>query len=172
VTIYGSNFTSSSWHEYSVSGGSSWAPATSAPTINSSTSMTIGVNNTVVQTVYFRVCASNGSSDCSGSVAVTIQPAVTIPVTPTNTSPGNTSSPGPVTSSSTVSLSWSAVSGATSYGVGVRDIASGVLVVSTSVSGSSYSASLDTGRQYRWNVAACNSAGCSSYTTPLYFQTP
>ncbi len=47
-----------------------------------------------------------------------------------------------------------------------------ILVVSTTVSGTSYSASLDAGKQYRWNVAACNSAGCSSYTTVLYFQTP
>jgi hypothetical protein len=31
---------------------------------------------------------------------------------------------------------------------------------------------LAAGGQYRWNVAACNASGCSSYTTPLYFQTP
>lgn len=74
VTIYGSNFTQSSYHQYSVSGGSSWAWATSAPTINDATSMTIAVNNTVVQTVLYRVCASNGSNNCSESVAVTIQP--------------------------------------------------------------------------------------------------
>ena len=35
----------------STNGGSSWTFATSAPTINSSTSMTIAVNNTVVQTI-------------------------------------------------------------------------------------------------------------------------
>src|SRR5581483_10897815 len=55
---------------------------------------------------------------------------------------------------------------------GVRDIASGVLVVSTDVTTTSYTASLSAGKQYRWNVNACNSAGCSDYTTPLYFQTP
>jgi hypothetical protein len=46
------------------------------------------------------------------------------------------------------------------------------LVVDTNVSGTSYTASLAGGKQYRWNVNACNSAGCSSYTTLLYFQTP
>jgi len=63
----------------------------------------------------------NGASTQSYPVNVTTpapSTTVTIPATPTNTSPGTTSSPGPVTSSSTVSLSWSAVSGATYYGVG------------------------------------------------------
>jgi len=139
VTIYGSNFTSSSWYEYSVSDGSSWALATSAPTVNSSTSMTIGVNNTIVQTVYFRVCASNGSNDCSGSVAITVEAAVSVPAIPSGTSPGTTFSPGPTTSSTTVTLSWSSVNGATEYGLGVRDISTGSLVVNTSLSGTSYS---------------------------------
>jgi len=74
--------------------------------------------------------------------------------------------------SSTVTMSWSASSGATSYSFGVRDMISNQLVVDTTTSGTSYTASLSAGRRYRWNVAACNSVGCSSYTTPLYFQTP
>src|SRR6185503_12286251 len=31
---------------------------------------------------------------------------------------------------------------------------------------------LSAGKPYRWNVNACNSAGCSGFTTVLYFQTP
>jgi hypothetical protein len=55
----------------------------------------------------------------------------------------------------------------------LRDFGSGTLVVDASVSsGTSYVASLSAGKQYRWNVAACNTAGCSAYTTVLYFQTP
>ncbi len=102
---------------------------------------------------------------------VCVTPAA-IPATPTGTSPGSTSSPGPTQSSSTVGLSWGAVSGATSYGLGVRDMVSGALVVSTTTTGTSYTASLTAGGQYRWNVAACNTTGCSAYTTELYFQTP
>ena len=76
VTITGTNFTSSSYHQYSVSGGANWAWAESAPTINSSTSMTIVAANTTVQTMYYRVCASYGStSACSGSVTVTVTAA-------------------------------------------------------------------------------------------------
>src|ERR1700694_5211386 len=95
-----------------------------------------------------------------------------VPATPSNPSPGSTSSPGPTLSTSTVALSWSAAGGATTYGLGVRDIATGVLVVDTNVSGTSFTANLTAGKQYRWNVNACNTSGCSSFTTVLFFQTP
>ena len=84
VTFTGSNFTASSWPQFSINGGSSWAWATSAPTYSSPTSMTVGVNNTVAQTIYWRVCASNGSTSCSGSQAVSVQPAAS-PLTITTT---------------------------------------------------------------------------------------
>ncbi len=98
--------------------------------------------------------------------------AVSIPATPGNPSPGNTSSPGPVTAGTSVTLSWNASSGATYYDLGVRDISSNTLVVDQTVNGNSLTVGLSAGRQYRWNVAACNSAGCSAFTTQLYFQTP
>jgi hypothetical protein len=60
----------------------------------------------------------------------------------------------------------------TYYSFGVRDLTTNVLVVDTTTSGTSYMAALSPGRPYRWNVAACNATGCSSYTTPLYFKTP
>src|SRR5687768_15478230 len=70
--------------------------------------------------------------------SLTISPAG--PATPGNPSPGSTSSPGPVTSSSSVTLSWNGSSGATTYGVGVRDMGTNVLVVDTNASGTSYTA--------------------------------
>jgi len=94
------------------------------------------------------------------------------PTTPSNPNPGSTSSPGPTTAVSSVVLSWSASSGTTLYGLGVRDMVSNTLVVDTTLSGTSFTANLSPGKQYRWNVNACNGTGCSSYTTPLYFQTP
>src|SRR5947207_2719164 len=95
-------------------------------------------------------------------------PVTSIPATPT----GTTSSPGPTQGSSTVTMNWAASTGATSYGIGVKDIATGLLVVDTTTTATSYPATLPAGKQYRWNVAAVNSAGTSVYTTPLYFQTP
>ncbi|MEC4685371.1 MAG: carboxypeptidase regulatory-like domain-containing protein, partial [Nitrospirota bacterium] len=145
------------------------------PGLTMSTGGIISGTSTTAGTYTFTAKVTDSSSpqqEAQKTFIIVVNPPVTIPPTPTNTSPGTTSSPGPITSSSTVSLSWSAVNGATYYSLGVRDIATGVLIVDTSVSGSSYSASLEAGRQYRWNVAACNSAGCSTYTTPLYFQTP
>src|ERR1022692_3845513 len=103
---------------------------------------------------------------------VSLPMAQAAPATPTSTSPGSTSSPGPVQSSSTVTLSWGASTGATSYEVAVRDIASGSLVIDTTTSFTSYSASLSAGKTYHWDVAAINSTGESSFTTALYFQTP
>ena len=47
-----------------------------------------------------------------------------------------------------------------------------VLVVDANTSSTSYSVALNPGRPYRWNVNACNSAGCSGFTAVRYFQTP
>ncbi len=94
------------------------------------------------------------------------------PSTPTNPSPGTASSPGPIQASSTVTMSWSASPGATYYDIGVRDIATGALVVDTTTANASYTATLTAGKAYRWNVAAGNATGLSSYTTVRYFQTP
>jgi hypothetical protein len=72
-----------------------------------------------------------------------------------------------------VTLSWSASPGATSYGVAVRDVVTNTLVVDTTTTSTSYTATnLEAGKTYRWNVAALSSAGSSAYTVPLYFQTP
>jgi len=94
------------------------------------------------------------------------------PTTPASPTPGTTTSPGPTTTSASVVLSWSAIRGATYYDLGVRDIASGTLVVNTTTTSTSYTASLTAGKQYRWDVAAGDSAGESTFTTALYFETP
>jgi hypothetical protein len=103
---------------------------------------------------------------------VTAPPRPTIPSVPGDTSPGAANSPGPTVSSNLLRLSWGAVSGATSYKVAVRDMTSNALVVDASANSSGHAVTLHAGGQYRWDVDACNSAGCSSFTTPLYFQTP
>jgi hypothetical protein len=108
-----------------------------------------------------------------GSFMVQSVAAVPIPATPGGTSPGALTGPGPTQASNNVTLSWSASSGATSYSFGVTDMATLALVVDqTNYAGTSYTANLVAGKQYRWNVAACNSTGCSLYTSRLYFQTP
>jgi hypothetical protein len=104
----------------------------------------------------------------SASAAAAPPPPVA-PSVPTGASPGSTSSPGPTQSGSQVTLRWNAVSSATNYDLGVRDMSTNALVIDQRVSGASFNFSMQQGRTYKWNVAACNDAGCSSFTTPLYF---
>jgi len=68
-------------------------------------------------------------------------------------------------------LSWAAVNGATFYDLGVRDMTTNQLVLDRQVNNTGFSLNLVPGRVYRWNVAACNASGCSSFSAPLYFST-
>jgi hypothetical protein len=115
---------------------------------------------------------STGTSSYTTPIYFTAPSAqVTTPATPGNPSPGSVSSPGPVLSGATATLNWSASNGATKYGLAVRDMATGTLIVDAYPTSTSYTVSnLTPGHTYRWNVAAINSTGTSAYTTPLYFQ--
>lgn len=139
-------------------------------TTTSSTSYT--ANLSPGKSYRWNVAACNSAGCSSYTTPLYFQTPSTIPAMPTNTSPGSLSSPGPLQSSTTVQLSWSAVSGATTYSFGVRDMITNQLVVDTTTSSSTYTVFLSPGKRYRWNVAACNANGCSSFTSPLYFQTP
>ena len=97
------------------------------------------------------------------------QSAATVPATPIN----------PITeligSDGKVSMSWNAAPGASYYEFGISrtDTNPPTLVVDTQTSGVRYTARLQLGLPYRWNVAACNSARqCSSYTAKLSFSVP
>ncbi len=100
-------------------------------------------------------------------IAGTITPQV-----PSRTSPGTLLSLGKAVDNTTVVLKWQLVDGATSYDLGVRDMLTGQLVVDRRVDHAPYPVRLQAGRRYRWNVAACNSRGCSNFTAPLYFSIP
>ena len=94
------------------------------------------------------------------------------PPIPGNLSPGSTSSPGPTTADSNVSLSWSAAGDATSYTVQVVNQDTAATVVNSTTANTSLSAALDEGTAYKWRVRGCNGAGCSSYSSYRYFETP
>jgi hypothetical protein len=150
----------------------SWNPSDFNPSVHTSSEIDISMRpGPVTDTFNVRVCRSASQStaaDCSSDAQ-----AVRAVGIPANTRPGTTTPVGPTQPSRTVTLNWDAVSGATGYGVGVRDEGTKQLVVSTTVSTNSYTAALSAGRQYRWNVTSCLNGQClSNYTTPLYFQTP
>ncbi|MBZ0089032.1 MAG: hypothetical protein K8H90_01505, partial [Thermoanaerobaculia bacterium] len=120
----------------------------------------------------WNVAACNASG-CSAFTSYRyFQTPAAVPGVPGSPTPGTTSSPGPTLSSTSVALDWSSSSGATYYDLGVRDTATNQLVVDTQVTSSAYTANLSAGKAYRWNVAACNAAGCSAFTEARYFQTP
>ncbi len=99
-------------------------------------------------------------------------PPPAIPVTPSALSPGSAVSPGPtLTTSTSADLSWAPSSGATYYDVGVRDLATNALTHYTAAGNFYWVGGLTPGRAYRWNVAACNSAGCSVAAAFLDFVT-
>lgn len=115
---------------------------------------------------------SNSTSD-TFRIDVAPQPVAKIPTTPVGLGPGAHTSPGPILPSSAVLLSWNLVPDATYYDLGVRDMASGALVVNSTSTTSTFSTPpLAPGRAYKWNVAACNSLGCSKFAQAEFFQTP
>jgi len=115
-------------------------------------------------------CDSTGCSAFTTPLYFQIQGSV--PSLPTGLSPGSLSSPGPTLGSSTVQIQWNAVTDATYYDFGIRDMSTGVLVVDAQSPNTFYSADLTPGRPYRWDVQACNAVDCSGFTSELYFQTP
>jgi len=130
------------------------------------------VRSTVDQSNALKARNHTGGSSDTADVYFHKPTEVTILAIPPGLNPGSRSSPGPTPSSTSVSLSWIAPSGATSYGLGVRDIAGGILVVNTTVTSPFSTTNLTAGKQYRWNLNACKSAGCSSHVSDVYFETP
>jgi hypothetical protein len=115
-------------------------------------------------TVYrWAVAAGNSAGWSSGSAwwTFTSGTAVTIPATPTLSSPAN----GATVTGTSATLQWNASSGATNYWLAVAKVADGSTVISQAVGNvTSYNLSslANNGTAYRWAVAAGNSAGWSS----------
>ncbi len=91
-------------------------------------------------------------------------------------SPGTTASPGPVLTTVTPTLSWTAVSGATGYQININDNTTSKL--STYTTGASVTSFalptgvLTAGQSYVWSVRALNGTASGPPSTYLYFQTP
>jgi hypothetical protein len=119
-----------------------------------------------------RIINSDGTPSANTYITVNAPASTTVPAIPSLISPGTATAPGTILSNTAASLSWSGDASASYYAVAVRDVGSGVLVLNTTTKTPSYSLNLLEGKQYRWNAAACNAAGCSNYAAPLYFQTP
>ena len=120
------------------------------------------------------------ASPNSGTSAVT----VTI-LPPTTISPGDPKSPGVTINSLAPVFSWNAASGATGYGLYIRDMtAAGTPLVYPNANGTTYPPLTGTsltlpanflvnGHNYRWNMTSFNgSTENSAVSAVLYFKTP
>jgi surface antigen len=142
-------------------------------------------SSTASSVLYFQtppavVSAPTVSSQNSGASAGTV---TVLP--PTTISPGYANSSGMVTSSLTPVFSWNAASGATGYGLYIRDMtAFGAPLVYPNSSGTTYPPLTGTsfilsanvlvnGHTYRWNMTSFNgSTEILAASSVLYFQTP
>jgi len=114
----------------------------------------------------------NVAPQVTGNIAIAGNSNDATPSTPTNLNFGSSSGPGQTSGDITVTLSWNPSPGATRYEVTVRDAATGMIVEDSTIGSTSFSPShLSAGRQYTWNVDACNPAGCSAFASRQSFQT-
>jgi hypothetical protein len=119
--------------------------------------------------------ASNAAGFSAYSTQFYFVEQAAVPAAPTPISPGSSTSPGPTLTTLTPTFSWNAVTGATGYGVYVKDVASGVLVYNNSAVGNITSLAMPSGtlvagHSYVWNMQASNAAGFSAYSTQFYFK--
>ena len=127
---------------------------------------------------------ASGEGNASGANALYFQTAASLLSPPTQISPGSSTSPGPSLSTLTPTFSWNAVSGATGYGLYIRDkTASGTPLVYPNASGTTTtpltgtslvlpSGFLVNGHTYVWNMTTFNASGegNASGANALYFQ--
>lgn len=99
------------------------------------------------------------------------------PSPPTPISPGSSSEPGPVIDTLTPTLQWSGVPNADYYALAISKYpygSSNIVYNPQQLYGTSHtvpSSVLEPGQKYRWNMQTRNSAGWSSVSSTLYFQT-
>jgi hypothetical protein len=148
----------------SAPAGETWywqTTSTGTATVSSTSTYTA----TTAGTYYIR--SKNTTSGCwssgAGSLAITISPTPTAPTTPSPT----TASTG---QSTTPTLTWAAVSGATSYDVYFGTTLPGT--VTANVSTNSYTPSTLTGSTtYSWKVVAKNACGAGTASSTFTFTT-
>lgn len=152
-------------------------------TAGTSTSYTVGASVTsyspsglVAGNAYaWHVNALNGtqSGPSSGYLFFQMPAAVTLPA-PTATSPGSTTSPGPVLTTDAPTFMWSAVPGITEYQINVYDSTAGKFTsYAVGASVTSYSpGSLTPGDKFVWNVRGLNGTQSGPPSNYFFFQTP
>ena len=117
---------------------------------------------------------AEGSSSYTSAWTFTVN-TQTKPSVPTGLSPGSSSEPGPEVAELTPTLTWNSVANADYYQVYVSKKPYGQANIkfrNEHVTGTSVTTTtLEEGTKYRWDVSACNAAGCSDQSPNAYFHT-
>jgi len=116
------------------------------------------------------VAAGNSAGWSSGAPAITFTngtASVTIPSAPVLSSPAS----GAIVSGTSIPFTWNASTGATAYWLSVTTTSGTSLFSGSTGSATTYTVSgfPNNGTNYRWSVAAGNSAGWSAGATPRIF---
>ncbi|MBI3111896.1 MAG: T9SS type A sorting domain-containing protein, partial [Ignavibacteriales bacterium] len=158
------------WFEYGTSNTLATPLSTQKKTVLAATtnvSFSDGVSGLLPGTTYyFRIAAQNSTDSSRGSIAS----FVTTPTAPTLVTPAN----GATNQSTTVTLSWIAPTGATSYRLQVAtgsSFASPVFDDSTITTTSRQVSSLANNTLYYWRVRAKNTSGSGNYSSSFTFTT-
>jgi GH25 family lysozyme M1 (1,4-beta-N-acetylmuramidase)/murein DD-endopeptidase MepM/ murein hydrolase activator NlpD/uncharacterized protein YozE (UPF0346 family) len=121
----------------------------------------------------------NGATEGSQSGYRYFQTPTTAFNPPSIVSPGSTSSPGPTESDLTPTFTWNSVSGASGYGLYIRDVTADTLVydnVGGPKTGTSFTLPSgylsNNGHAYRWAMTSFNGTTEGSQSGYRYFQTP
>jgi 3D (Asp-Asp-Asp) domain-containing protein len=119
---------------------------------------------------------SAGWSSVSNTLFFQTQSQAQLPSTPTVTSPGSSSGPGTIIDTLTPTLQWNPVSGADYYALAISKYpygSSNIVYNPQQLYGTSNAvpSALEAGMKYCWNMQAHNSAGWSSVSNTLFFQT-
>jgi pimeloyl-ACP methyl ester carboxylesterase len=123
------------------------------------------------------VSACNTAGCSTASAAHYFQMAQTIPAVPGGITPLNATFPGGLAPSTGHAVSWGAVSNANQYSVAwtERDAnnvqVGGVNEQFVNAPTTSYTIPVSAGKKYRFDVGACNTAGCSARSSNSYFYT-
>ena len=172
ITVNGSNFSTSGGTLRFTDPNSITYNSTDHPDRIVSVSPTQWVYNLndggTVGTWHATVINVDGQASNSGSFNVAT--VTTAPAVPSGLTPGSTTSPGPSVSGPSVTLSWNASSGATTYIGDITDVSTGQSVGTINTSSTSATFALTAGRPYKWWVEACNNAVCSNPSATAFFQ--
>ena len=178
ATVNPNGYSTTAYFQYGPT--TSYGGTTNSASCGSGTSAISISNNGTYNynsTFHYRVVATNsGGTTYGGDVTFTTLPLAGPPAI---LAPGLASSPGPALETLTPIFNWNSVSGATGYGLYIRDVTTDTLIydnVGGAKSGTAFTLPSgylsNNGHAYRWAMTSFNAGYESVQSSYLYFKAP